>query len=156
MQRVTISVDDQLAEAFDALWEGRGYSSRSEAARDILRDAVGAARLDHFDGYCVANLSYVYDHHVRHMAERLNALQHDHHDLVMASAHVHLDHQNCLETVMLKGPAAKVRALADVISGQRGVKHAQLNLIKVAASDDHPSGASHHHDDHPHMTPELG
>ena len=147
MQRLTISLDDSLAEALDQLLRAQGYDNRSEALRDILRRQIEASRLDQQAEslQCVANLSFVYDHHARTLAERVMALQHDHHDLTIASQHVHLDHDHCLESLMLKGPVQRVRAFAERLSAERGVRHGQLNLIPVA------SGGEHHA--HPHLHP---
>jgi len=154
MERITMSIDEDLATAFDELIEARGYTSRSEAMRDLLRREVEAHRVKHEPKLpCVACLSYVYNHHVRDLAERLTAAQHAHHDLVVATTHVHLDHEHCLENVFLKGPTAAVRAFADGIRAERGVAHGQINLITVESGDAHlPSGAHHHHG-HKHLTP---
>lgn len=152
MERFTISLDDALATEFDRLISERGYGNRSEAVRDILR-----GHLDHWresvdaDGPCVANLSYVYNHHERDLAERLNGIQHDHHDLTVSTMHAHLDQDACFETVILKGPASAVRKLANAISTERGVRQAHLNLVMTEpdpmrhASHAHP----HHHPDRP-------
>lgn len=142
MERVTISLDEDLAREFDALIARRGYSNRSEAVRDILRSHLEDARLAGKEsGYCVANLSYVYNHHQRDLAERLTALQHGHHDLTVATMHAHLDHDNCLESVILRGPTVTVRAFADALAAERGVRHGHLNLVSVdLAPDDHSHG----------------
>lgn len=148
MERFTISLPDSLAEAFDALIAARGYANRSEAVRDILRReleedraAKGAA------GHCVANLSYVYNHHERDLAERLVELQHEAHDLCLSTMHVHLDHDNCLETVILRGPTAAVQQFADRLVAERGVRHGKLNLVSVSRE----GVARHAH--HQHLKP---
>lgn len=142
MERITISLDEALAREFDALNERRGYGNRSEAVRDLLREHLEAARQTESEaGYCVANLSYVYNHHARDLAERLTALQHGHHDLTVATMHAHLDHDNCLESVILRGPTGAVRAFADALSAERGVRHGQLNIVSVEmASSAHAHG----------------
>jgi len=132
MERVTISLDGALVREFDALIARRGYQNRSEAMRDVLRAYLEAERRPRSDsGQCIASLSYVYDHHRRDLAERLTALQHAHHDLTVATMHVHLDHEHCLETVILRGETAAVRAFADALIAERGVRHGQLNLVTV-------------------------
>lgn len=132
MERFTISIDEDLAKAFDELIASRGYHNRSEAIRDLLRGHLEAARQAAQDGaYCVANLSYVYNHHERDLAERLTELQHGHHDLTVATLHAHLDHDNCLESVILKGPARAVRSFADALIAERGVRHGSLNVVSV-------------------------
>jgi CopG family nickel-responsive transcriptional regulator len=96
----------------------------------------------------VANLSYVFNHHERALAERLTALQHEHHDLTVAAMHTHLDHENCLESVILKGPTAKVRQFADALTAQAGVRHGHLHVIALQAEHHHAhdaEGAPHLH-----------
>ena len=142
MERITISLDTELAAEFDRLIAERGYQNRSEAVRDVLRAHLEAARQNRGDAtQCVAHLSYVYNHHERDLAERLTALQHGQHDLTVASMHAHLDHENCLESVFLRGPTAAVRAFADALVAERGVRHGQLNLIDV----DVDGGRAHGH-----------
>jgi len=154
MERVTISVDESLAKEFDALIRKRGYTSRSEAVRDLLRREVEANRVAYeAKSYCVANLSYVYNHHERDLAERLMAAQHHHHDLVVSTMHVHLDHEHCLESVILKGQAAAVRALSGATQAERGVRHGQLNLVTVATGDEHRLPGAHRHHGHLHLIP---
>jgi CopG family nickel-responsive transcriptional regulator len=132
VERFTISLDEDLAREFDELIARRGYRNRSEAIRDLLRSHLESARQSGAAGdYCVANLSYVYNHHERDLAERLTELQHGHHDLTVATLHAHLDHDNCLESVILKGPAASVRAFADALIAERGVRHGSLNVVSV-------------------------
>ena len=138
MERFTISLDEHLAEAFD-LWIGqRGYANRSEAVRDLLRGELERARRQTPQGlYCVACLSYVYNHHERELGERLTNMHHAHHDLTLSTTHVHLDHEHCLETVLLRGAAVAVQAFADAVCAERGVHHGALNLISVESHDRH-------------------
>lgn len=133
MQRITISLSDELAQDFDGWMQRRQYGNRSEAVRDLVREALDQERLDqrHPGQWCVANLSYVYDHHARDLAERLTALQHEHHDMVVSTMHVHLDHEACLETLMLRGPVEGVRTFADALIAEPGVRHGRVNLVPV-------------------------
>ena len=132
MERFTISLDESLAGQFDELISARGYSNRSEAVRDLIRGAIESDRQRAAPtGHCVANLSYVYNHHTRELAERLTAIQHDHHDLTVAAMHVHLDHENCLETVILKGRTETVVRFAQRLMAESGVRHGQFNVISV-------------------------
>jgi CopG family nickel-responsive transcriptional regulator len=150
MDRFTISLGEELASAFDELIKQRGYTTRSEAVRDILRDLLQKRDQTHDgNGLCVASLSYIYNHHERQLSERLANLQHEHHDLTVATMHVHLDHEQCLETAALKGPAKTVRHFAEKIIAERGVRHGQLNLVSVDL------GEAHKHDGtrHRHLTP---
>lgn len=136
MQRLTISIDDELAEAFDALVAARGYANRSEAVRDLVRRELGEHQL-HTDprAPCVAVLSYVFDHHERQLAGRLAAHQHAHHELTVATLHAHLDAALCIETALLRGPKAQVQALADSVVAQTGVQHGHVHLVPVALPD---------------------
>ncbi len=130
MERFTISLDEELAREFDALIATRGYSNRSEAVRDILRAQIEASRLAREDApHCIANLSYVYNHHERELAERVTHAQHEHHDLCVATLHAHLDHDNCMESVILRGPTAAIRAFAEALIAKPGVRHGALNLV---------------------------
>lgn len=149
-----MSMDESLASDFDQLVRDRGYASRSEAIRDLLRREIEAHRLGRdAASHCVANLSYVYNHHERKLAERLMEAQHQHHDLVVSTMHVHLDHEHCLESVVLKGSSAAVRDFADQTKAERGVRHGVLNLVTVKTSDSHYRLAPHHHPGHVHLIP---
>jgi CopG family nickel-responsive transcriptional regulator len=151
VQRFTISLDDRLAEEFDELIAARGYDNRSEAVRDLLRtrlDRVHEAAQPNTES--VACLSYVYNHHELELAARLLDLQHESHDLTVASMHAHLDHEHCIETLILRGPAQAVRVFADRLMAERGVHHGQLNLIVAE------SGPTHRHEGgkpHRHLHP---
>ncbi len=132
MERFTISLDESLAQAFDSLIRDRGYANRSEAVRDMIRRELENRRLEQRDDtHCIASLSYVYNHHERRLAERLTDLQHHAHDMVVSSMHVHLDHDNCLETVFLRGDTGEVRAFAEKLTAECGVRHGAINLIPV-------------------------
>jgi CopG family nickel-responsive transcriptional regulator len=145
MERFTISLDDELARAFDAFIAGHGYENRSEAVRDLIRARLEAQATFQFDeGHCVASLSYVYNHESRELAERLAARQHARHDLTVATMHVHLDHEDCLETVVLQGPTAAVRTFAAALIAEPGVRHGALNLVGVERSGRHSHGAESH------------
>ncbi len=152
MDRFTISLDEKLATAFDDLIKERGYATRSEAVRDILRAHLqSSAEKRDTQGACVANLSYVYNHHERELSERLTRIQHAHHELTVSTMHAHLDHDQCIETVMLKGPVAQVRGFAQEIIAERGVRHGVLNLINVDLGPTHTHRGTTH--SHRHLIP---
>ena len=156
MERITISLDESLAHEFDHLIARRGYENRSEAFRDLLRRELEVERVREGTGHCVANLSYVYNHHERDLGERLTRAQHAHHDLCVSTMHAHLDHEACLETVILRGPVQAVREFAQAIIAERGVRHGSLNVISVSVSPgphDHAHGAEMHSHDHVHLKP---
>ncbi len=143
MQRITITIDDDLLEAVDGLMARRGYASRSETFRDILRDVLDRQSMDDPKAACIATVSYVFDHATRDLASRLTHAFHDHHDLSVASMHMHLDHESCLEVAVLRGASGSVKAFANTLATQRGVRHAQLHLIPVQVST-----ARHKHGNH--------
>ena len=154
MQRFTISLDDALAQQFDELTATHGYVNRSEAVRDLIREQIDRAQLQHQKAtWCVASVSYVYDHHEHTVTERVLALQHDHHDLVVTSLHTHLDHDHCLETVVLRGATVAVRACAQQLVALRGVRHGNIHVVPLSES---PHGHSHDHAPkarHAHLKP---
>ena len=149
MERFTISLDESLASQFDQLIAARGYRNRSEAVRDLIRGAIESDRQrDPPAGHCVANLSYVYNHHERELAERLTGLQHAHHELTVAAMHTHFDHENCLESVVLKGLTAEIRQFAESLIAESGVRHGKLNVIALEAMHHHAhdeQGEAHVH-----------
>ncbi len=152
MQRITLSIDDELAATLDRHMKKHRYASRSEALRDILREAEARERLAKTgdDGFCIATLAYVYDHETRELGRRLTEAQHRHHDLQVATMHVHLDHESCLEVAVLRGSATEVRALADETISQRGVRHGQLHLVPaVQKTGKHAHGKARH--EHVHI-----
>ena len=138
MQRFTISLEEKLADDFDAWIAERGYSNRSEAVRDLLRAELGRTSIsEEKTVYCVASLSYVYRHRERELAERLADIQHKHHDVTVSAMHVHLDHDHCIETLVLRGVTDDVKQLSDSICSERGVHHGKLNLISVDLHGSH-------------------
>ncbi|MGE4480708.1 nickel-responsive transcriptional regulator NikR [Acidocella sp.] len=145
MERITITIDDGLLESIDALAARRGYASRSEAIRDMLRDAAKQDQMTDGAAQCVASLSYVYDHSMRDLPQRLVEAQHAHHDLGIATTHVHFDHDHCLEVALLRGSAEAIQRHADSLTAQRGVSYAHLHLIPLTRADQ-----PHSHDGHGH------
>jgi CopG family transcriptional regulator, nickel-responsive regulator len=137
MQRLTISLDDDLAKAFDELIQRRGYANRSEAVRDLLRRELGESDLTSGTAkQCVAVLSYVFDHHERQLSTRLTSLQHDHHDLAIATMHAHISHEDCVETVILRGATREVTDFAQAVIAETGVRHGQVQLIPIETKTD--------------------
>jgi CopG family nickel-responsive transcriptional regulator len=149
MQRITITIDDDLLQAVDALMQRRGYGSRSEAMRDIVREMVDRERLAEPEADCVGALTFVYDHEVRDLARRITTAHHERHDLAIASMHVHLNHESCLEVSVLRGPMRDVQGFADTVASQRGVRSARLHMIPARiASEEHVHGENPHRHEH--------
>src|SRR5215472_13948308 len=127
MQRVTITIDDDLVAEIDAFMTGRGYANRSEAIRDLARSGLSQSSLEVArDRNCVATLSYVYDHAARELPKRLTQDFHAHQGLAQATLHVHLDQDSCLEVTVLKGKSGEVKAFADHVIAERGVRHGHI------------------------------
>lgn len=151
MERFTISLSDSLAADFDRWLQSRGYTNRSEGVRDLLRKEIESERISQNQAeHGIATLSYVYNHHERSLAERLTSLQHNAHDLVICSTHVHLDHDNCLESLFLRGATKTIQEFADTLAAEPGVRHSVINLIPVKLEE---HGHHHHHDHHIHVQP---
>ncbi|GAB0056185.1 Nickel-responsive regulator [Candidatus Magnetaquicoccaceae bacterium FCR-1] len=132
VERFTISLEPELARQFDALIQERGYRNRSEAIRDLLHRELAEARLsgpEESEGIGV--LVYVYDHEARDLSRRLTRKQHDGHDLIQATLHVHLDHDRCLESVVLRGGIGRLERLSQSIIAEPGVRHGQLHLVPL-------------------------
>ena len=111
--RFGISLDDELLRQFDSLCEKRGSPNRSEAIRDLIRAALVEDRWEQDCSIVAGTLTMVFDHHKSDLAQRLTEEQHEYHDLIITTLHVHLDHDNCLEVLALKGEARHLRALAN-------------------------------------------
>ncbi len=157
MQRITITVDDDLMVDIDRIIETRGYQNRSEAIRDLARAGLAQA-MQKADGsrQCVGALVYVYDHAARQLGKRLVHSFHQHHDVALATVHVHLDHDSCLEVAILKGRGHDVQKVADQVITERGVRYGRLLAIPVEIeSEIHGHGGeparrhSHAHIRHP-------
>jgi CopG family nickel-responsive transcriptional regulator len=130
MQRITITLDDELMEQLDAVIAERGYQNRSEAIRDFARAGMQQATEEKGkSGECVAALVYVYDHAARDLSRRLVENYHGHHDLSLATLHVHLDGDNCMEVTALRGSGSEVQHFADHIIAERGVKYGRVVMI---------------------------
>jgi len=150
MQRVTITLDEDLVAEIDAFMMGRGYANRSEAIRDLARSGLSQTNLEVARGRdCLATLSYVYDHAARELPKRLTQEFHNHHGIAQATLHVHLDHHSCLEVTVLKGKSSEVKAFADHVIAERGVRHGHITYMPVE-----PAARGHDHDQsHTHAPP---
>eukprot|EP01037_Dinobryon_pediforme_P013318 gene13318-13430_t len=140
MQRITITMDDDLLEQLDALVVQSGYQNRSEALRDLTRAGLQrASQHGEADRPAVAALVYVYDHATRELSKRLSNAFHDHHHMAVSTMHVHLDHDSCLEVTVLKGASHDIRHFADHVIAERGVRHGEVVML--------PAGMGEHRHD---------
>ncbi|MDL2210033.1 nickel-responsive transcriptional regulator NikR [Desulfovibrio sp. OttesenSCG-928-O18] len=131
--RFGVSMDADLLREFDTFCQSHGYDTRSEALRDLIRDAL-VEEMGQQKGVTVAGtLTLVYDHHKSDLTQRLTAAQHDSHDLIVATLHVHLDHHNCLEVLALRGESSAIKQLADQMLAVKGVKHGKFVLTATGS-----------------------
>ncbi len=128
LSRIGVAIATGLLDEFDALIAKRGYTNRSEAFRDLIRAEVVWESSRRPAGRVVGSLTVVYDHHVRLLEEKLTEMQHHHHRLILSVLHIHLDHDNCMELIALRGASADVQRLAGLLAATKGVKHAQLAI----------------------------
>ena len=124
--RFGVSIDARLLERFDRLIADKGYVNRSEAVRDLVRAALVEEEWRRGEGETMGTVTLVYDHHQSDLADRLTDYQHAHHERVLSTLHIHLDADNCLEVVVLRGPADELRRLADALIGTKGVRHGKF------------------------------
>ena len=136
LTRIGVAIESDLLREFDALAARKGYGSRSEAFRDLIRDGLVRDRWSSGTGLVVGTITLVYDHHVRLLAERLTDVQHDVHRSILSTLHVHLDHDHCLEVIVIKGRAARVREVADRLISMKGVKHGRLTVTSAGAGSE--------------------
>lgn len=126
LTRISISLENALLDAFDRRNDSRGYATRSEAIRDLIRDRLLREEAEHAEGQQVAVVTLVFDHHARELAARLIDKQHHHHDLVISSLHVHLSERYCLEVSVLRGKAHDIKHLGEELLATKGVLHGDL------------------------------
>ncbi len=121
--RFGVSLDEKLLRQFDRLIVRKGYANRSEAIRDLIREALVREQWDLGTEEAVGTITLVYDHHTRDLADKLTDLQHAHYESIVSTLHVHLDAHHCLEVLVLRGAARALKEIADRLIGTRGVKH---------------------------------
>ncbi len=131
IMRFGVSLEKELLDQFDSHISEEGYSSRSEAIKDLIRKEL--IQKEWIDGKDVAGtITFVYDHHKRDLVGKLMDIQHDYHNLIISNQHVHLDHNNCLEVIVSKGEAEKIKTLSDRIRAFKGVKDCHLAMTTIA------------------------
>ena len=133
LSRIGVAIDTDLLEKFDRLIAERKYTNRSEAFRDLIRDELVEKLWESPESNVVGTVTLVYDHHVRMLKEKLTDIQHDHHRLILSTLHVHLDHDNCLEVLVVRGRSSEVRRVADTLISTKGVKHGRLSITTSPA-----------------------
>lgn len=125
--RFGVSLDHHLLDDFDRLIERKNYTNRSEALRDLIRDNLVGQEWDE-NKETVGTITIVYDHHVHDLTEKLTDIQHRFHRLVLSAMHVHLDHDHCVEVLVVRGKGGAIKKVADTLIGTKGVKHGKLTM----------------------------
>lgn len=126
IKRFGVSIEPDLLNKFDKLIDREGYENRSEAIRDLIRHTlINTKKLDP-DSIAMGTLTMIYDHHTGNLTNRLLELQHAHTSEILTTTHIHLDHDNCLEVLILKGKTKQIQKLADNIKSLKGIKHGEL------------------------------
>jgi CopG family nickel-responsive transcriptional regulator len=123
-----VSLDSDLLEKFDQLCEERCYQTRSEAIRDLIRNTLVQKEWEDQGKELVGTLTLVFDHHRSDLAQKMTEIQHEALDVIVTSLHMHLDHHNCMEVIILRGPGSRVRDIGQRLISTKGVKHGKLNL----------------------------
>ncbi|NQZ31036.1 MAG: nickel-responsive transcriptional regulator NikR [Oceanospirillaceae bacterium] len=155
MERLTISLDSDLAQQFDEYLKAQGYSNRSEGMRDLIREKLEQQSIQKqqeelkSDANCIGSITYIYDHQERELASKLAKVQHDHHNIAISSLRIPLDHHHCMETIMLNGQTSKVRAFCNEIIAKPGIRHGKAYLVPVEVKH-----SKHEGQDHIHNTPQ--
>lgn len=126
--RIGISLEPKLLKKFDELIRKKGYSNRSEAIRDLIREGIVKEKWEDEDAEVIGTITIVYDHHHTNATKKLLEVQHDHLATIASTTHVHIDEHNCLEVLILEGKSAQIKKLADEIISIKGVKHGKLTI----------------------------
>jgi len=148
LSRIGIALDSELLKRFDRSIEKSGYTNRSEAFRDLIRDRLVREQISAPDTTVVGSVTLIYGHHAHGITEKLTDLQHEHHDLVVSTTHAHLDLESCLEVLIVHGKAARVEHFADLLIGLKGVQHGRLVMTvpgKAIVGDDGDHAHNHSH-----------
>jgi len=138
LSRIGIALDSDLLKRFDRSIGRSGYTNRSEAFRDLIRDRLVSEQTSAPDSTVVGTVTLIYDHHTRLLPEKLTDLQHENHAIVISTLHAHLDHESCLEVVVLRGKSRDVQKLADRLISTKGVQHGRLVMSSPETVSHHP------------------
>jgi CopG family nickel-responsive transcriptional regulator len=147
LSRIGIALDSDLLERFDHFISRQGYTNRSEAFRDLIRDKLVAEKTTQPNATVVGTVTLIYDHHAHGVTDKLTDLQHVHHELVVSTSHAHLDHDSCLEVLIVHGKSAEVDEFAGRLIGLKGVQHGRLvmTVAEPALPHVHANGHKHPH-----------
>jgi len=130
--RFGVSIEPDLLKKFDKIIKMEGYTNRSEAIRDLVRKNLIREENRNPDAELIGTLTMIYDHHIGNLTNKLLDLQHNHTKEILSTTHIHIDHDNCLEVLVLKGKTGKIQKLADNIKSLKGIKHGELVITKIS------------------------
>ena len=133
LSRIGVAIESDLLKKFDDHIARRGYTNRSEAFRDLIRGELVAESWERPSSQVVGTVTLVYNHHVRLLSEKLTGMQHEFHEHILSTLHVHLDHDNCLEVLVVRGKASAVNQIADALISTKGVMHGRLTITSSGA-----------------------
>jgi CopG family transcriptional regulator, nickel-responsive regulator len=150
LSRIGVSIDSDLLDRFDSFIADHGYENRSEAFRDLIRDRLVGSVVVAGNAPVVGTVTLIYDHHTRLLPEKLTDLQHQSHAIVISTLHAHLDHENCLEVVVLRGKSRDVQKLADRLISTKGVQHGRLIMSSPQTVARHSVAKTDARHPHPH------
>jgi len=134
MEKITrfgVSIEPHLIKKFDKIIKKKGYTNRSEAIRDIIRKDLITEKTEDPNSESIGTLTMIYDHHAGNLTSKLLDIQHDHTKEILVTTHIHIDHHNCLEVLVLKGKTGSMQKLADNIKSLKGIKHGELVITKI-------------------------
>ncbi len=140
VERIGVSIENELLEKFDNLISSQGYQNRSEAIRDLIRDKISTNQIELPNTTGVAAVCVVYDHHSSQLTQKLAQVQHSKFFSTISSMHIHINHDNCLEIITLRGKISEIKKMADQIVSLKGVKLGKVNLVSI----DSELGHVHH------------
>jgi CopG family nickel-responsive transcriptional regulator len=128
--RFGVSIEPELLKKFDRMIKKEGYENRSEAIRDLIRGNIIEEKSKNPDEKVIGTLTMIYDHHTGNLTNKLLELQHNHNNEILSTTHIHVDHHNCLEVLVLKGKSGRIQKLADSIKALKGIKNGELVITK--------------------------
>lgn len=144
--RFSVAMPEELLDSLDKYAERRGTAkNRSETVRDLVRDALVAEEVESPDTQIFGTLTMVFNHHATDLRDKLDSIQHEHIDEIISSMHVHVDHENCLEVILMRGASRDVRSIADALLGTKGVAHGRLVVTTAGEHAGHHRPHHHHH-----------
>ena len=145
LSRIGVALDSDLLQRFDQYISRQGYTNRSEAFRDLIRDKLVAEKTGQPDVTVVGTVTLIYDHHAHGVTDKLTDLQHAHHELVVSTSHAHLDHDSCLEVLIVHGKSSEVEEFAGRLIGLKGVQHGRLVMTIAEQASHHAHAGGHEH-----------